>query len=229
MKKLSLLCLLLVASPLCLASSTQSLAVINDEVHNFVESSLAPDGQYEISNAQIDSRLQLPMCQQNIEIFAQSGEIRPGRNTIGIRCNGQNGWTIYSTVLVKSFKNVLILAKQLNREERISLEHLRSESRDVATLQQGYLTDPEDIVNKQATRILSAGTVLTRQHYTEPTLIKRGERVNIQSGKTGFMISAIGIAMMDGTKDQLIRVKNATSKRVIQATVVKPGVVNVYF
>jgi len=229
MKKINLLCLLMAVSPFCLAYSIQSLAVINDAVHNFVESSLDADGQYEISNAQIDNRLQLPKCDQSLDIFSQSGQIKPGRNTIGIRCNGKNAWTIYSTVLIKSFKNVLILTKPVNRDDLISLEHLRSESRDVATLQFGYLTEVKDVVNKQATRNISAGTVLTSQHYTEPTLIKRGQHVSIQSGKPGFLINANGIALMDGSKGQQIRVKNASSKRVIHAIVVNPGVVTVYF
>jgi len=216
-------------SQLSFASSTQSLEIINKAVRDFVESSLAPDGQYQVSEAQIDNRLRLPACEQNLDIFSQSGAVKPGRNTVGIRCNGTNGWTIYSTVLIKSFKNVLILTKQLNRNERISLEHLRTESRDIATLQQGYLTDPDDIADKQAIRILAPGTVLTRQHFTEPTLIKRGQRVSIQSGKAGFMISATGVAMTDGSKGQRISVKNISSKRVIQATVENPGVVTVYF
>ncbi len=229
MKIFSIFCLMLGISQLSFASSTQSLEIINKAVRDFVESSLAPDGQYQVSEAQIDNRLRLPACEQNLDIFSQSGAVKPGRNTVGIRCNGTNGWTIYSTVLIKSFKNVLILTKQLNRNERISLEHLRTESRDIATLQQGYLTDPDDIADKQAIRILAPGTVLTRQHFTEPTLIKRGQRVSIQSGKAGFMISATGVAMTDGSKGQRISVKNISSKRVIQATVENPGVVTVYF
>lgn len=229
MKIMSLFCLLLGISQLSFASTTQSIETINKAVRNFVESSLAPDGQYQISEAQIDNRLRLPACEQNLDVFSQSGAVKPGRNTVGIRCNDSNGWTIYSTVLIKSFKNVLILTKQLNRNERISLEHLRTESRDIATLQQGYLTDPEDIADKQAIRILAPGTVLTRQHFTEPTLIKRGQRVSIQSGKAGFMISAVGVAMTDGSKGQRISVKNISSKRIIQATVENPGVVTVYF
>ncbi|MGY6277669.1 flagellar basal body P-ring formation chaperone FlgA [Methylomonas sp. MgM2] len=229
MKTVKIFCIWFIASQACFASSTQSLNDINEAVHNFVLSSLAADGQYEISETQIDPRLQLPACDQSLAIFSQSGSIEPGRNTIGVRCNGTNNWLIYSTVSVKSFKDVIVLAKQLGRNDLIGIEHLRSESRDVATLQQGYLTNPEDIVNKQATRAIAAGTVLNRLHYTEPTLVKRGEQVSIQSGKPGFLISATGIAMMDGSKGQQISVKNISSKRVIQATVAGHGLVTVYF
>ena len=223
------LCLLLFASPIGAVSQFQSLEVIQEAVQSFVQSSLDPAGQYQISSAQIDPRLQLPACTEKLEIFPQSGNIRSGRNTIGVRCPGFNNWTIYSTVVIKSYEAVLILTKQLSRNDTISLDHFSVETRDTSTLQQGYLTDPNDIINKQATRFVPVGSVLYRFHYREPTLVKRGERVNIQSGKPGLLITSAGIAMTDGIKGQQISVKNASSQRVIQATVINSGLVSVYF
>lgn len=221
--------LLLFFSPTLPATPTQSLQAIQDSVNSFVQSSLQPDGQYQITAAQIDSRLQLPACEQNLDVFAQSGEIKPGRNTLAIRCHGLKAWTIYSTVLVREFKNVLIAGKQLDRNEVIGQEHLSTETREISTLQQGYLSDPDEIINRQATRFIAAGSVLYRMHYAEPTLIKRGERVNIQSGRPGLLITSSGEALMDGIKGQQIRVKNISSNRVIQATVTNPSVVTVNF
>lgn len=221
--------LLMILSPIGLASTSQSVTAIQDAVQSFVQSSLDPAGQYQISSAQIDPRLQLPACEENLDIFPQSGEIKPGRNTIGVRCLGVNNWTIYSTVLVKSYEAVLVLTKQLNRNDRIGPEHFSTETKDTATLLKGYLTNPEDVIDMQATRFVPAGSVLYRIHYTEPTIIKRGERVSIQSGKPGMLITSTGVAMTDGTKGQQINVKNVSSKRVIQATVINPGLVNVHF
>lgn len=229
MKPIYLFSVMLLVSGLCGASTTQSIQSMQGAIQRFIQSALPANGHYQINNAQIDDRLQLPACDQDLNIFAQSGRIKPGRNTIGISCPGTDNWTIYSTVLIKSFKNVLVLTKQLNRNDRITAEHLRTETRDIASLQQGYIIDPADVVNKQATRSVAAGSALNRTHYTEPTLIKRGDQVSIQSGKAGLLITTKGVAMMNGTKGQQIRVKNVTSRRVIKATVVNPGVVTVYF
>lgn len=223
------LCLLLFANPIAEATSFQSLAAIQEAVQQFVQASLDPAGQYQISSAQIDPRLQLPACAEKLEVFPQSGNIRSGRNTVGIRCPGSDNWTIYSTVVIKSFEAVLVLTKQLSRNDKISLNHFTTETRDTSTLQSGYLTDPNDVINKQATRFVPVGSVLYRFHYSEPTLVRRGERVNIQSGKPGLLITSSGVAMTDGIKGQQISVKNSSSQRVIQATVVDPGLVNVSF
>lgn len=222
------ICLLLV-NPLCFAATSQSLQLIQDQVNSFVKSALNPEGDYQISGAQIDPRLTLPACGENLEIFIQSGELKAGRNTVGIRCNGSNAWTIFSTILIKEFRRVLVSNQQLNRNDTVSSQQLTSEVRDIASLQQGYLSNPEEIINKQATRFIPSGSVLYGVNFTEPAMIKRGERVSIQTGKPGLLITSTGIAMMDGIKGQQISVKNITSKRVIQATVKTPGVVAVYF
>lgn len=221
--------MLLFVSQVSIASPIQSLQSIQDAVNTYVKSSLEADGKYQITATQFDPRLQLPLCEQPLQVFAQAGEIKAGRNTIGVRCDGSKSWTIYSVVGIKSYKEVLVLSRSLRRNEMIRAEHLVTETRDIATLQQGYLLDPSEVVNKQASRNLAAGSVLNKLSYEELILIKRGERVNIQSGKAGLLISATGTALMDGAKGKRISVKNVTSQRVIQAVVVDPGLVSVPF
>lgn len=229
MKHITFLFILLLAAEIGLAAPMQSVPSIQNSVNQYINASLEPGGKYEIGVVQIDPHLQLPQCEQTLQVFGQSGDIKPGRNTVGVRCHGEKGWTIYSVVSVKAFKDVLVLKKSLNRNDIIRAEHLGVETRDTGLLQQGYLVDPEEIANKQAVRNIPAGSVLNRQHYADLTLVKRGERVTIQSAKVGMLISAVGTAMADGAKGQKINVKNMSSQRVIQATVVDAGQVSVYF
>lgn len=229
MKNVKLLGILLVVSEVTLGAPVQSVPLIQQAVNQFVEANLDPSGKYEIAAAQIDPRLQLPQCEQALQGFAQSGELKPGRNTIGVRCHGEKGWTIYSLVTVKSFKNVLVLNRSLRRSEVIRAEYLNAETRDIGLLPHGYLTAWDDVVNKQAVRNIPAGSVLSKLHFADVAVVKRGERVNIQSGKAGVLISAVGTAMADGVKGQKINVKNLSSQRIIQATVVDSGQVSVYF
>ncbi len=220
--------MLLFVSQVSIASPTQSLQSIEDAVMTYVKSSLEVGGNYQITETQFDPRLQLPLCEQPLQVFAQ-GEIKAGRNTIGVRCGGSKSWMIYSVVGIKSYKDVLVLSKSLRRNEMIRAEDIVTETRDIATLQQGYVLDPAEVINKQASRNLAAGSVLNKLSYEELILIKRGERVNIQSGKAGLLISATGTALTDGAKGERISVKNITSQRVIQGIVVDPGLVSVPF
>lgn len=221
--------LLLLISELSLAASVHSIQAIQNEVNQFVRGSLEPNGDYRISVTQIDPHLQLPACDKPLTLSPQSGVIKPGLNTITVRCNSDQGWTIYSIVAIKAYQQVLVLSKPLQRNDLIRAEHLTLEKRDVSSLQQGYLSNIDDVADKQATRNIAAGTVLSRSHYSEMTLVKRGEHVNIQSASAGFLISAPGVALADGVKGQQIRVKNASSQRIVQAVVVDPGTVSVSF
>ncbi|MGZ4960060.1 MAG: flagellar basal body P-ring formation chaperone FlgA [Methylomonas sp.] len=221
--------MLLLVSQVSIASTIQSLQSIQDAVKTYVNSSLEVGGNYQISETQFDPRLQLPLCEQPLKVFAQAGAIKAGRNTIGVRCDSSKSWMIYTVIGIKSYKDVLVLSKSLSRGELIRAEDIVTEARDIATLQQGYLLDPSDVINKQASRNLAAGSVLNKLSYEELILIRRGERVNIQSGKDGLLISATGTALMDGAKGERISVKNITSQRVIQAVVVDPGLVSVPF
>jgi flagella basal body P-ring formation protein FlgA len=220
---------LLFVSQASIASPMQSVQSIQDAVGTYIKSGLEAGGNYQITDTQLDPRLQLPLCEQSLKVFSQTGEIKAGRNTIGVHCGGSKSWTIYSTVSIKSYKDVLVLSKSLRRNEVIRAEHLTTATRDIALLQQGYLLEPAEVINKQASRNIAAGSVLNKLSYQELTLIKRGERVNIQSGKAGLQISAAGMAMTDGAKGERIKVKNIGSQRVIQAVVVDAGMVSVYF
>lgn len=212
-----------------IAMQNHSIQAIQEDVDRYVRANLEVNADYRIQIAPIDPHLQLPACEQTLTLSAQSGNLKPGLNTISVRCNGDRNWAIFSTVVIKAFQQVLVSSKPIQRNEPIRAEHLTLEKRDVGSLQQGFLSDPEDAVNKQASRNIAAGTVLNRNHYAELTLIKRGEQISIQSGRGGLLISAPGIALMNGAKGQQIRVKNASSQRIVQAVVTDAGVVSVAF
>ncbi|MBS3964835.1 MAG: flagellar basal body P-ring formation protein FlgA [Methylomonas sp.] len=211
------------------ASANQPLSAISAAVEAFVASHLGDDARHEIVVAPLDPRLQLPDCASPLAVFLHGDAIKPGRNTVGIRCNDTSTWTIYHSVGIRSFRDVVVLSKPLMRNELIQAGHLHVETRDTSTLQQGYVQSPNDVTGRQAIRHLPVGTVLSRQHYTEAAEVKRGSRVNIRSGRGGLMISAPGIAMTDGNKGQQIAVKNASSQRMIRATVIDPQTVVVVF
>ena len=229
MKLLPIAILLLLLNHASLASDFHPVASIQSDVDNYLKSKLDNDGHFEIAKAAIDPHLQLTTCSQALDIFSPTGQIKPGNNTIGVRCGGSKPWTIYSVVSIKAYVDAYILTQSLKRNELIRMDHVRKEVRDAGTLPKNYVVNIEDAIDKQITRNLTAGSVLTQTHYTEPTLIKRGEHVNIQSGKTGLIISAPGVALSDGVKGQQIPVKNASSQRVIHATVVAHGQVIVQF
>ena len=97
------------------------------------------------------------------------------------------------------------------------------EKRDVSILRGDFITRAEQLENKQAIRYLPKGTLLSLKYFVEPLLIKRGDLVTISAIKATLNIDMKGIAMTDGKKNQRISVKNESSGRIINATVIEAG------
>ena len=106
-------------------------------------------------------------------------------------------------------------------------QHLAVEKRDVSKLRGDFITQPEQVENKQAAHNTPAGAILGSRSFVEPRLIKRGDKIIITSMQPAFAIRMNGVAMMDGIKGQSIRIKNENSGRIINATVIEPGLVSV--
>jgi flagella basal body P-ring formation protein FlgA len=211
------------------ASQMQSASSIKEAVHQYIASNLASNIDYKVRLGQLDNRLKLPHCTEPLDIFTNSNSIKPGRNSVGVKCKGTKKWTVYTSAIIFIYKEVIVLSQPIRRGEIFSSNNIHFEKRDISTVRSGFLTDPLVVVNKQATRNLGLGSVINKSNLTEPKLIKKGEKVYIKANSPYLNVSVMGIAMMDGIKGQNIRVKNEKSHQIIQATVVQPGQVLVMF
>jgi len=208
---------------------SQSHESIAEAVRGFIAQNINLPGEYEVSLTPLDSRLNLPQCAEPLEAFTSNGLIKAGRMTIGIRCNVEKKWSIFTSAIIKTYQMVVVLSKPIQRGEIFTRQHLVIEKREVSNLRDDFVTQIEQIENKQATRQLNTGAIISPKNLAEPKLVKRGDKVVISTAKPEFSIRMNGIAMMDGTKGQLITVKNQNSGRIINATVIEPGLVSVNY
>jgi len=227
--QLLLLAFLLSVGSLAIAMEKQSAESIQNAIQQFIATKLPIETSYTTKLAQIDNRLQLPLCQEPLTVFTRNLLITPGRNSIGVKCKINTKWMIYTSAMVNVFKDVIILKQPVRRGDIITKDILLTEKRNIAKLRSGYFSTPQPIVSKQATRNLAIGAVINQSNITEPKLIKRGEKVTIKASSKNLEISVTGIALMDGIKKQNIRVKNVTTNKTIMATVEKQGLVVVMF
>lgn len=209
------------------AESSQAHESIAEAVKAYIAQNINLPGEYEASLIPLDERLSLPQCAEALDVFTTTDLIKAGRTTIGVRCNSGKKWSIFTSAVIKTYQMVVVLAQPIQRGGIITRPHLTIEKREVTHLREDFATQIEQIENKQATRQLDAGTIISLKTLAEPKLIKRGDNVVISTTKADFSIRMSGVAMMDGTQGQLIKVKNQNSGRIINATVIEPGLVSV--
>jgi flagella basal body P-ring formation protein FlgA len=203
----------------------------HDSIYKLVKDTVTQNintaSEYEISVLPLDSQLKLPECTEALEAFTATDSIKAGRISIGVRCNAEKKWSISTSAIIKIYETVIVLSRPVERGELITRQHLAVEKRDVSKLRGDFITQAEQVENKQAARYLPAGAILGLKSVTEPRVIKRGDKVVISTTQPAFAIRMNGAAMMDGSKGQRIRVKNENSGRIISATVIEAGLVAV--
>lgn len=185
------------------------------------------DRQPVVKAGRLDSRLRLARCDVPLEAFSPRGGRTVGNVSVGIRCLGPKPWTLFVATYVSLPGDVLVANRFLARGELVTRDDVRLEERDLARLQNGYVSDLKDAVGKRVKRSLRVGRILTPRSLAEPKLVKRGKRVTLVLNANGLEIRAVGEALRDGARGDIVQVKNLSSRRVVEGTVDGTGIVRV--
>lgn len=211
------------------AQTIQDLASITQAAEEFIatEAAAAVSGEVQVTAGRLDQRLQMPACSLALQRFLPPGGRLLGDTTVGIRCDSPQPWTLYVPVKVTVYGQVLVVTRALARDAIVGTADLALERRDLGSLYGGYLSDPAQAVGMVLRRSLAPGAALEPAALAPQELVRRGQRVMLVSRGAGIEVRAEGEALADGARGEWIQVRNATSKRVVEGTVVEPGVVQV--
>ncbi|MDC9727989.1 MAG: flagellar basal body P-ring formation chaperone FlgA, partial [Methyloprofundus sp.] len=101
------------------------------------------------------------------------------------------------------------------------------ERRPTNKLSRGFFTTFAQVKGSISARHLQAGSILRPAQLITQKLVKKGDKVTILAKSKSFKIHMSGHALMDGRLGDTIRVKNSKSKRIIEGTVIRSGVISV--
>jgi len=187
-------------------------------------------GKYSRINIQMgnmDNRLQLQQCSTPlISTLAPGAQLR-GKTTVHIRCTGEKPWTVYLSAQIQLFTKVIQTVEPLDRGHILKKSDLVAAEVEISRLNNGYFTDMKNLLGKQLKRRLPQNKLIKPNYVKSPTLVKRGELVSIIAKNTGYSVKMTGTAMMSGAKGDRIRVKNTSSKRIIEGTVLQAGIIGI--
>jgi len=223
---------LLVASPPIGAAADeeaiQDPESIRETARQFALGLAAADGNAaRVEAAPLDHRLRLPACDKPLTAFLSPGSRSASRQSVGVRCEGNVPWSLFVSVTVERPGQVVVTARPIGRGQVIGPDDVRVAERDLGTLHAGYLTDLAQAIGQRAERELSAETALIPGHLGTPAIVKRGGEVTIMATDEMLDVRVRGIALAAGGIGERIRVRNASSKREVDAVVVAEGLVQV--
>ncbi len=130
---------------------------------------------------------------------------------------------------VTATAEVVTTSRYIKSDETIQAEDLTMATVQLPALVHDFVTDPESVVGKRATRPLRADAPVKLSAISAPFVIKRGDQVTIEVRHGGLLIQASGTTKSGGQVGQSITVTNLDSGKEVRGKVVGPGVVRVGF
>ncbi len=215
-------------SPAISAAQFQSHASIMDAAsqHILDQSSYYPSPP-DVIVGRLDNRLRLKQCSEPLESYTPQGNKHMGKITVGIRCNGTTPWSLFVPVTVKVMTKIVVATNDLPRGSIIQPGDVTMELRDISRLHRGYLEDTKAAVGKKLRQRAGRDKVITPSKLVTPLTVKRNNRVIIRASNKTVNVSMTGKALQNGSIGQVIRVKNESSNREVDARVIAPGIVEV--
>lgn len=172
----------------------------------------------------LDRNTRLPRCGNVPEAGVRSRN--SSRASVEIRCQ-QPAWRIFVPATLNRADQVAVLLRSVAAGEVLREEDLHFEARDTRALGYGWIARPSEAVGRTTRRALAQGAVLTPNDLQQEVLVTTGDQVVLVSRQHGIEVRMRGQALSQGSRAQQIRVRNLSSGRTVEGTVIAAGEVEV--
>ncbi|MFT4585698.1 MAG: flagella basal body P-ring formation protein FlgA [Gammaproteobacteria bacterium] len=207
-------------------STVENLDNIRATVRDFAAREIVGDDEnVKITVGRLDPRLRLAACSERLEAYFSAGTKTTGQTNIGVRCAGPKAWSLFVPLTVDRLVRVAVALAALPRGRIVTAQDVNYELRSLTAIGQSYFAPNEDLIGQITTRPIMAKSPFTHNMVKAPRLVRRGERIVLSLHTGSVAVRVAGEALSDGTRGQQIRVRNLSSKRIINGTVGDPGVV----
>lgn len=144
-------------------------------------------------------------------------------------CSGQAGWPVTFISQPTVYMPSVVANGEIDRGQTLDAAQLKLAPVELGKSSRGYFTDIAEVTGKTARRRIRAGQPLTSALLDGALLVRRGQQVKIVASQDGIQASAVGEALANGRQDDVIRVKNLRSQKIIEAKVMASGEVSSIF
>ena len=206
----------------------EPLAAIRTAATGLIRSQLRGVASEVHVEAQLDPRLHLARCPDPLATSLPPGAELGAHVAVRVSCAAQGfPWAVYVPVTIESDIQVLVLKQSALRGARLSAAQVSAETRRVAGLAVGYVTDVAMLERHTLARSLPAGTALTADAMLADLIVRQGQQVTLIASAPGVSVRATGKALQDGREGARVRVQNLASLKVVEGVVDANGVIEI--
>lgn len=189
--------------------------------------------QYQSPGAQVltkarapDARLPLAPCAGAMAASLPQN-IRPrSRMSVLVRCTRPDtAWSVRVPVSLQLLRPVLVTSRPLQRGDGLGAADVHVEQRDVTRLGYGYIASLDQIATRTLAHALPKNSVLSPFALGGRQTVRAGDAVQVLVRLGSIEVRADGVALAGGDRGARVRVRNASTGRVLDTLVTGPGTV----
>ncbi|MBM9602995.1 flagellar basal body P-ring formation chaperone FlgA [Desulfopila inferna] len=186
-----------------------------------------PDADIRFVSGAMPLPFSVPKGDLTWEIIPSSPSIIDStRFAVIIRVDGRVRENLSIPGKIEAIASTVAATTPLERGAIITPDNIHLVRTDITELKNPCL-DLRSILGKRLTRSVRAGNVINTSDVEFPAIVQKGQLVKIFIRQRRLVLTATGIANMDGKLNEVIRVRNASSNKLIYCKVTAPGIVEV--
>jgi flagella basal body P-ring formation protein FlgA len=130
---------------------------------------------------------------------------------------------------VIEMKEIPVASRNILSGEVISNSDINFEVRPLSSLRKNALTDKDSLIEMKAKRDIKKGSGITLTDISKDYIIQKGQQVSMIIKSGNMSLSAYGIALDNGVKGEIIRLKNIKTNKTVQGKIIEKDSVIVDF
>lgn len=153
----------------------------------------------------------------------------PGRRNFTLTATVDDSEEIRVPVVaeVEEWAEFPVAARPLSRGEIVEEKDIAKARLNINAIPRDIVREPESVVGLATMQQVQSGEVFRENRLRIVPVIDQGQKVTVIYTLGAVHASATGIALDAGVTGDKIRVKNESSKRIIEGEIVEPGLVKV--
>jgi len=225
---------IIITSPLRVYVKRLSQIISKQDVKKFIDQSLSrvlKNRDYKVSAFSV--RGLEPYPQGNIQFSSDSMDMvdKNGKLSIflDILINGKKEDRVSVSGVVSIYETVLCVKRSYSKGEMLSKENVYMEKRKMNDLDDTFIKSFDEIDGKILKSAVNRQESLKPGFFSVPPLIQKGDIVTLIARYENLLIVTTGVSIEDGFENELIKVENLDSGKLVRGIVKKKSKVEVVY
>lgn len=200
-----------------------------DEIHNLVSDHIKQKIDQKIFEPTIQLRklsptLELPQCQQPLDLNDRSSEETIGRMTYSVSCHQPN-WRVFVPAVVDGKQAVIMTTQGILKQAVIESGDLKRVFLPYKQVRKGSVIKLETAIGMRTKKSIGANSILKIKDLQPPYWVFKKQQVTLITNVGSIQVKTKGIALQSAVEQQQVPVKNSNSDRVVKGIVIAPNTV----